>query len=84
MDNNDLRNQIRKELQDVAAKKNADIKTLEKTVSDEMFLRSTVTGGAFSGSARRACDARANAAHQKITALKASLTWQNEMLQKYK
>ena len=84
MDNNDLRNQIRKELQDVAAKKNADIKALEKDISDEMFLRSTVTGGAFSGLARSACDARANAARQKITALKASLTWQNEMLQKYK
>lgn len=64
-------------------KKKAVIKELEETVSSEMFLRSTVTGWAFSTAARDACDARANATRQKIAVVKAGMAWQEEMLNKY-
>lgn len=78
-----LKNQIRQELMDTVKKKKAAIKELEETVRSEMFLRSTVTGGALSTAARKACDARANAARQKIAVIKASMAWQEEMLKKY-
>lgn len=78
-----LKGQIRQELMDVVKKKKAVIKELEETVSSEMFLRSTVTGGAFSTAARNACDARANAARQKIAVVKEGMAWQEEMLNKY-
>lgn len=79
-----LKDQIRQELMDAVEKKKAIIKELEETVRSEMFFRSTVTGGAFSTAARNACDARANAARQKITVVKAGMAWQEEMLNKYK
>lgn len=68
---------------DVVKKKKAVIKELKETVSSEMFLRSTVTGGAFSTAARNACDARVNAARQKIAVVKEGMAWQEEMLNKY-
>ena len=42
-----LKNQIRQELMDTVKKKKVAIKELEETVRSEMFLRSTVTGGAL-------------------------------------
>lgn len=82
-DNTDLRKQLIRELNDAVNKKKSQIKEYEETVKNEMFLKSTVQGGAFAGMARSACDKRANTARRNADVLKKSMEWQEEMLKKY-
>lgn len=79
-----LRVQILKELTESVEKKRKAIKELDEKASSEMFLRSTVTGGAFSTAARNACDSRAAAAQQKASLIRSQNAWGEEMLKKYK
>ena len=82
-DNTDLRNQLIQELYDAVNKKKSQIKEYEETVNNEMFLKSTVQGGALAGMARSACDKRADTARRNADALRKSMEWQEEILKKY-
>ena len=61
----DLRTQILQELKEASDKEQEQMKKLSDDISAEMFAKSTVTGGAFANSARKACDNRADAARKK-------------------
>lgn len=84
MSTHSLRVQILKELTESVEKKRKAIKELDEKVSSEMFLKSTVTGGAFSTAARNACDSRAAAARQQANLIRSQNAWGEEMLTKYK
>ena len=73
-----------KELEKEINNDKKQIKELEEKVKDEMFLKSTVNGGAFSNMARNACDRRANAATGQKLRIKERLDWEEEMVSKYK
>ena len=61
-----------------------EIKKLEADISAEAFAMSTVTGGAFAGAARSACQNRMQAASAKKERVKQQNAWISEMLSKYR
>ncbi len=79
-----LREQLLSELrqQDKAAQE--EIQKLEEDIRAEAFLKTTITGGAFSGTARSACQNRMQAASAKKERVKQQNAWVSEMLSKYR
>lgn len=78
-----LRSQILKELREASTKEKNEIKKCKEKISTEMFLSSTVSGGAFSTLARNACEESANSARQRMEKLEAENKWKSKMLNKY-
>lgn len=72
------------ELKDEYDQKQTEIRRYREKIEDEMFLKSTVTGGLFSGAARNACDKRANEAAMKKRQLENEISWIKKTLDTYK
>ena len=79
-----LKEQLLSELRKQNEVAQAEIKKLEETIRAESFAMSTVTGGAFAGSARSACQNRIQAASSQKERIKRDNAWISEMLSKYK
>ena len=80
---NEMRDKIRKELEEYVAKKKEQIKDYESKRSGTQMARATITGGLFAGTARNSCDAEINTYTRKINQLQKEIEWQEEMLKKY-
>lgn len=78
-----LREQLLSELHQQNDVAQEEIKKLEASISAEAFVKSTVTGGAFAGAARSACQNRMQAASAKKERVKQQNAWISEMLSKY-
>lgn len=78
-----LRQQLLQELRTQDEEAQTAIAKLKEEIEAEYFMRSTITGGAFSTSARNACDNRAQIATNRKNALIAKNKWVSEMLSQY-
>lgn len=78
-----LKQQLLHELRVQNEEAKAAIAKLEDEIEAEYFARSTITGGAFSTTARNACDNRAQIAANRKNALVAKNKWVSEMLAQY-
>lgn len=79
-----LKEQLLSELRQQNEIAQEEIKKLEADISAEAFTMSTITGGAFAGSARSACQNRMQAASAKEERVKQQNAWISEMLSKYR
>lgn len=79
-----LKEQILSELQTQDEIAQAKIKELDENIRAETFAMSTVTGGAFAGTARNACQSRIQAATSKKNMIVQQNSWIREMLSKYR
>ena len=80
---NNLKDMLLQELTDFVEKSEKEIKELKEEINTQMFLKSTVNGGAFATAAINACNRRADAARRKIQVIEAKTKWHKEMLEKY-
>ena len=78
-----LKEQLLAELRQQNDAAQSEIKKLESDISAEAFAMSTVTGGAFAGAARSACQNRMQIARNKKTRIEQQNSWIREMLNKY-
>lgn len=78
-----LREQLISELRQQNEIAQQEIKDLEETISGEAMLMSAITGGAFAGAARSACQNRMQVASAKKDSVKQKNAWISEMLSKY-
>ena len=78
-----LRQQLLQELRAQGEEAKAAIAKPKEEIEAEYFMKSTITDGAFSTTARNSCDNRAQIAANRKNALVAKNKWVSEMLAQY-